>query len=129
MVKTLLEKGLRLQSAAPVLQTTTAAEIAKITGAVKARLVMDTKFACERLHFVNKDGNYISVKVGATCELTKEGDERVAELINNYTIYCGDKDQDGNPTESPWFTFGKQPAPKDPIAEVNLSELLGFKVG
>jgi hypothetical protein len=61
----------------------------------------------EYLQLVGAEG-WINISIGQSVTLTKKGDKRIDELLENYVVYCGWNDREGNKRETPWFAFGSE---------------------
>lgn len=118
-----LQAAVRTAQAAEALETIDVVDAIKFLKAINFRLVKNNE-GTEYLHIVNKDDEYISMKVGNKVSLMKdEPAERIKELVNDYIIYTGEGDN------GPWFTFGPEPQGRETVT-VSIASVLGkgFKV-
>lgn len=118
-----LKDAVRTAQSAETLETVDIVDVIKFVKGVDFQLVKSND-GVEYLHVVNKNSEYISLKVGNKVSLTEdEPKERVTELINDYIIYCGESDN------GPWFTFGPEPRGRETVT-VSIASVLGkgFKV-
>ena len=113
-----LKQGLRKRSELANIETTTIADMMKVVEADEFELVENaegTKF----LHLLNTETEeYFSIKVGKKVTSTAKGEKLVSDLIQNYTVYCGETEN------GMWFTFGPEPSSNEPIVKVSAAKIM-----
>ena len=117
----LIQQGIRSASALSTVSTVSITDIIETLSAVDVRLVIDGDDV-ERLHVVQPDGNYVSIKVGDKAHASGQGLDRIKSLINSNLIYCGQTNNGA------WFTFGPRPSGNTRTVTVSVADLLGSGV-
>jgi hypothetical protein len=112
-----LKNALRTPAALEPIETVTLAQVASELHPVNVRLATHNATGNEYLQFVDKDDNYLSVKIGAKVITEATGAERVKEIMNNFIIYTGASEN------GQWFTFGPKPTERK-VIEVSFAELM-----
>lgn len=112
-----LKTALRTPAALEPLETVTLAQIASELHPVNVRLTTHNATGNEYVQFVDKDDNYLSVRIGNKVVTEATGVERVKEVMNNNIIYTG------NTENGQWFTFGPKSTERKVIT-ISFSELM-----
>ena len=118
-----LKQGLRKRSELANIETTTIADMMKVVEADEFELVENAE-GVKFLHLLNTENEeYFSIKVGKKVKSTAKGEKLVSDLIQNYTVYCGESDPDKY-SGNMWFTFGPEPSGNEPIVKVSAAKIM-----
>lgn len=116
-----LENGIRKIGQTDIKRTNVAEMIEAVT-ADSFNLVENAE-GRKFLHILNSETEeYFSVKVGDKVDSKKKGKDLIADLLANYTIYCGATEN------GTWFTFGPVGATGEAIATLTSEELKRMKL-
>ncbi len=119
----LIKGSLRTATPPADLETVTMADVAKAINPVNVRLVNHNASGNTYLHLIDKNDEYLSIKVSKKCNLEGEDDaSKMAELVKGFTIYTGDTNINGEPTER-WFTFAPEASDR-PTVVVSFADLM-----
>lgn len=113
------KSALRKAGSVEQLATVSFAELSKAIGTVKLRISSVHKATGHRyLHLVDKDDNYLSVKIGPKVDTQEEGLNLVKELVTNYIVYTGEN------ANGMWFTFGPEPGEAQETFEISIADFV-----
>jgi len=98
-------------------------DLIKAIGADEFRLVQNAagKYF---VHVLNsKTTEYFPIGVSSKISTNNKGEDLVAEMIRDYSIFYGESDPDKY-SGNAWFTFGPKPTSRPPMVTVSIEKLM-----